>query len=108
MLTPLQEVASRIYAAKINAYRVKPSNGFLATELDYEMEVEINLAVTEAKALLEASKPEPLEFKSNEVNPYELRLTNEKNLSQEEVVRLQNLSDAFFEGAKAYQQFINQ
>jgi hypothetical protein len=102
MLTPLQEVASRILAAKIIAYT---NDEFLRT---MNIGFRIDNAVSEAKLLLQACKPEPLDFKSNEVNPYELRLTNEKNLSQEEVVRLQNLSDAFFEGAKAYQQFINQ
>jgi hypothetical protein len=67
-LTPLQEVASRIYAAKIaSGVLSKPKFiGRLETqekEFTYNYEVLVEQCITEAKALLEATKPEPLEWK---------------------------------------------
>ncbi len=54
-LTPLQEVASRIYCTNK-----------LINSLDFKDEVLRDQAITEAKALLEATKPEPLEWMQKE------------------------------------------
>lgn len=56
MLTPLQEVASRIYAAKYNTV----ANPDLC--LHFNTTIALEDAITEAKALLETCKPEPLEW----------------------------------------------
>ena len=55
-LTSLQEVASRIYAAKIAGAMSNPK----IEDIFYD--VVLARSITEAKALLEATKPEPLEW----------------------------------------------
>lgn len=62
-LTPLQEVASRIYAALITASTYTETDGQTVIP-DYNSEKLLNQAISEAKALLEATKPEPLEWNS--------------------------------------------
>jgi hypothetical protein len=67
-LTPLQEVASRIYAAKIaSSYYTEPCEYSLKDGIrtipDYNSKQLLKETITEAKALLEATKPEPLEWK---------------------------------------------
>jgi hypothetical protein len=66
-LTPLQEVASRIYAAKISAsFYIEPDEYSLrdgkSSFYDYKPIKLLSEAIYEAKALLEATKPEPLEW----------------------------------------------
>jgi hypothetical protein len=58
-LTPLQEVASRIYCTNK-----------LCNSLDFKDEVLRDQAITEAKAFLEATKPEPLEWKDSKIKGY--------------------------------------
>jgi hypothetical protein len=61
-LTPLQEVASRIYAAKI-------AGAISNTKIkDIFYDVILDKSITEAKALLEATKPEPLDWLPCEYN----------------------------------------
>ena len=60
-LTPLQEVASRIYAALVTASTYTETDGTVRPE--YSTEKLLNYAITEAKALLEATKPELLQVK---------------------------------------------
>jgi len=59
-LTPLQEVASRIYAAKIGANVLNQTNG--KTVDFYDKTELLNEVLSEAKSLLEATKPEPLNW----------------------------------------------
>lgn len=67
MLTPLQEIASRIYAAKIasgvltntiTVHGLDTSN----KEFVYNSNLLINECITEAKTLLEACKAEPMQL----------------------------------------------
>jgi predicted peroxiredoxin len=60
-LTPLQEIASRIYAALVTASTYTETDGTVRPE--YSTEKLLNYAITEARQLLEATKPEPLEWK---------------------------------------------
>jgi hypothetical protein len=66
-LTPLQEIASRIYAAKISSsYYTEPCEyslkGGITTMQDYNSKKLLKESITEARQLLEATKPEPLEW----------------------------------------------
>jgi hypothetical protein len=55
-LTPLQEIASRIYAANIIAYLAHDT--LRATSIGFRLDN----SVIQAKLLLEATKPEPLDW----------------------------------------------
>lgn len=59
-LTPLQEVASRIYAAKIASYTAILHNNPNVKSINYSLAMEDS--IDKAKSLLEACKPEPLEW----------------------------------------------
>jgi hypothetical protein len=67
-LTPLQEIATRIYAAKIASGVLSDKVTYHGAdtgnrELSYNYKVLVEQCTTEAKALLEATKTEPLEWK---------------------------------------------
>jgi hypothetical protein len=75
-LTPLQEVASRIYAAKIASGAWNPTAwGSIVSEFLYVNEPDVMKkmqedSVSEARKLLEATKPKPLEwYQKNEDSP---------------------------------------
>ena len=74
-LTPLQEITSRIYAALVTASTYTETDGTVRPE--YSTEKLLNYAITEAKALFEATKPEPLEVK-----PLEWKEVDYRNYSK--------------------------
>jgi hypothetical protein len=70
-LTPLQALTAQIYCAKLNATTEGSTESTsYFREPDYDSEKLLNEAITEAKALLEATKPEPLEWKDATIKGY--------------------------------------
>ncbi len=83
-LTPLQEIASRIYAALVTASTYTETDGTVRPE--YNTQKLLDYATTEARQLLEATKPEPLEWMETTIkgyaNPMHYSNVNEFRIAQ--------------------------
>ncbi len=70
-LTPLQALTAQIYCANIAASQFTNLEGNCnRSGADYVAKELLQQSIDEAKALLEATKPEPLEWKETEVKGY--------------------------------------